>query len=77
MDGFDAARNILAIARERGGPETPILALSAATAAEERERCKNVGMLGFLTKPIKPEHFEKIEQVILRGKERESSFVVS
>lgn len=76
MDGFDAARAILAICKERG-TDIPIVALSAATAQEERERCKVAGMLGFLTKPIKPEHFEKIEQVVQKQRGRNNSFFMS
>lgn len=44
LDGFEAARGIMAICNERG-KFTPVVALSAATALEERERCKAAGMV--------------------------------
>lgn len=50
MDGFDAARAI----RSGGGPSasSPIVALTASATERERNRCREVGMDGFLTKPL-------------------------
>ena len=47
LGGFEAARAI----RERD-PEIPILALTADTAAEDVERCRDAGMDGHLAKPV-------------------------
>ncbi|TPV93463.1 MAG: response regulator [Myxococcales bacterium FL481] len=50
MDGFEATEAI----REAEGTQrhTPILALTASVLAEDRERAAQVGMDGFLAKPI-------------------------
>jgi CheY-like chemotaxis protein/anti-sigma regulatory factor (Ser/Thr protein kinase) len=47
MDGFDATRAM----RERGDP-TPVVALTAASLPEERQRCYASGMADVLLKPI-------------------------
>ena len=48
MDGFEAAESIKAL-----GPEAPpILALSASALEDERRRCFESGMNGFISKPI-------------------------
>lgn len=50
MDGFEATAEIRR--REAGGDRLPIVALSAAATAEERARCREVGMDGFVSKPL-------------------------
>lgn len=50
MNGAEVAEEIRR--RESGPKRTPIWALTAAASIEERQRCKAVGMDGFLTKPI-------------------------
>jgi len=47
LGGFEAAGRI----RERD-PEIPILALTADTAAEDVERCREAGMDGHIAKPV-------------------------
>lgn len=50
IDGFEAARQI----RSGGGASAgaPVVALTAAALSEDRQRCKDHGMDGFLAKPL-------------------------
>jgi len=58
MDGFEAARRIIALV-----PGLPIVAQTAHALPEELSKCLEVGMVGHLTKPI--DH-EKLVATILR-----------
>ncbi len=59
MDGFEAAR----IIRERGFEKIPIIAMTAASMKGDREKCLDVGMNDYVSKPIKR---EVVYQVIRR-----------
>jgi signal transduction histidine kinase/CheY-like chemotaxis protein len=50
MDGFEATRLILAA---HGHSAPPIIALTASVLEEDRQRCIDAGMLGFLPKPLR------------------------
>ncbi len=50
MDGYEAARHILAL-----HPQQAIIGLTAHALEPERQRCLDAGMVGHLTKPIDPE----------------------
>ena len=52
MDGLEAARAIRAIEAEEQLPRTPIAALTANAAAEDRVACLAAGMDGFVVKPL-------------------------
>ncbi len=52
MDGFDATIAIRRYEQEQQIPPTPIIALTANTTNDHRERCFTVGMDDFLTKPL-------------------------
>jgi len=52
MDGLETTRLIRRREKE-AGKHTPVLALTANAMNEDRERCIEAGMDGFLTKPIK------------------------
>jgi PAS domain S-box-containing protein len=52
MDGMEAARQIR---RGQPGPSVPIIALTADSLLQDRERCLAAGMNGFIAKPFDPE----------------------
>jgi signal transduction histidine kinase/CheY-like chemotaxis protein len=52
MDGFEATRRIRADEQAHGRRRVPIVALTADALATDRERCLNVGMDDFMTKPV-------------------------
>jgi response regulator RpfG family c-di-GMP phosphodiesterase len=68
MGGYEAT----AIIREREGQtgrHTPILAMTANAMSDDRERCLQVGMDGYISKPVRVEElFNTIEQVLSGGK---------
>lgn len=52
MDGHEASLKIRALETERGGPATPIVALTAATEEADKNKCRQSGMTAFLPKPV-------------------------
>ena len=63
MDGITATEKI----RELSFPknQVPILALTANAMMEDKERCINAGMNGFISKPIKLERLvEELDNVL-------------
>ncbi len=52
LDGYEATRRIRASERRESRAPVPILALTAHSLDEERQRCYACGMNDFLTKPI-------------------------
>jgi len=55
IDGVDLARNFLA-----ANPNLNIIAQTAYVSVGQEERCKNVGIKAFLSKPIKKAHLVEL-----------------
>lgn len=56
MDGYAAARAIIAT---HGKAAPPIIALTASVLEEDRQRCLDSGMVGFLPKPLRIAELEE------------------
>jgi two-component system, sensor histidine kinase and response regulator len=67
MDGFEATAAIRA--REKvTGSHVPIVAMTAHARKGDRERCLDVGMDGYISKPLQPsELFEAVESFVRRA----------
>jgi CheY-like chemotaxis protein len=72
LDGFQAVRAIRERESSEGG-RLPVIALTARSRTEDRERCLSAGMDDFLTKPVRlPELLSAMERVV-RGNRRTGS----
>ena len=66
MDGFEASRRLIQMMRVKGIKETPIIPLTANCDAESADRCKKIGMKGFITKPLTKERILRdINKIII------------
>jgi len=55
MDGYEASRQIRASAGGAHHAQTPIIAMTANAMKGDKERCLDVGMSDYISKPIDPE----------------------
>ncbi|MPN24900.1 Sensor histidine kinase RcsC [bioreactor metagenome] len=55
MPGIDGVAASQAIRAQPGGSELPIIALTANTFSEDRQRCLDAGMDDHISKPVDPE----------------------
>ena len=68
MDGLEAARIIRSMNNGKG--KTPIMAMTAAASKIEIERCFNVGMNEYISKPFQPlALLEKMAGLVKNGNE--------
>ncbi len=58
MDGFEATKKIREIEKETGAEPTFIIALTANATQEDKDKCLEIGMDDFVSKPIKREIIE-------------------
>jgi CheY-like chemotaxis protein len=59
VDGYEAARQIREAEREATEP-VPIIAVTAHTGEEDRQRCLAAGMDDFIAKPIRTDHLDEV-----------------
>jgi len=67
MSGIAAARAIRALEATEGASPTPIYALSANVAQEDREACTAAGMNGFLVKPLERDRLFQVLAAISKS----------
>jgi CheY-like chemotaxis protein len=60
MDGYEATEKIRKSTDSSFDPQIPIIALTAHALQSDKERCFQVGMNDFLTKPIDPERLYEV-----------------
>ena len=60
MDGFAATQQIRRLEAATGQPRHPVIALTAAAFADDRERCLAAGMDDFLAKPLAVNELEQV-----------------
>ena len=60
MNGYESTRAIRELEKTEGRPRTPILALTAAAMVEDRQRCLDAGMDGYISKPFDTHQFIEI-----------------
>ena len=65
MDGLEATQLILAT---HGAAAPPMIALTASVLEEDRQRCLQAGMIGFLAKPLRLDELaEALERYIVKS----------
>ncbi|MEQ9365913.1 MAG: ATP-binding protein [Leptospirales bacterium] len=67
MDGLTATRRIREWERETGRPKTPIIALTAYAASEDRDKTVLAGCDDHVSKPIRKEHLLRIVRQYMRS----------
>jgi CheY-like chemotaxis protein len=67
LDGYGATEEIRR--REGAADHTPIIAMTAHAMPENRIRCLNCGMSGFMTKPLSLAEFERVVLGAIDNKE--------
>jgi CheY-like chemotaxis protein/HPt (histidine-containing phosphotransfer) domain-containing protein len=72
MDGFASSRQIIAT---HGKAAPPIIALTASVLEEDRQRCFDAGMVGFLPKPLRMDELsDSLRQYARHEEAPDSSF---
>jgi signal transduction histidine kinase/CheY-like chemotaxis protein len=71
MNGYETARRLRTISRHCA--QVPIVALTANTAPEDRNRCLNAGMNDMLGKPVRPVELNEILARVVRPSARPAS----
>ena len=67
IGGFEAVQLIRAKEKATTGKHLPIIALTAHAMVEDRERCLNAGMDGYVSKPISAQELFASMEIALRS----------
>ncbi len=59
MDGYEAAKTIRELEKDKGMQRTPIVALTARSERGEDQKCYDAGMDGYIKKPIRKPALQK------------------
>ncbi|MEJ5186384.1 MAG: response regulator [Candidatus Geothermincolales bacterium] len=70
MDGFEVIRQLKAI---RETSSIPVVMLTAKSNPEDREKCQELGAVGYITKPFRLEELRGLVQRILQELTPETS----
>jgi len=62
MDGFETAKKIRAM-----GLDVPVIAVTASATREDLELCKQIGMNGFLSKPIDINELDSVIEKVIKA----------
>ncbi|MEF7613991.1 ATP-binding protein [Aquincola sp. MAHUQ-54] len=68
LDGLEATRRIRDAERRAGWPRLPVVALTANSAQEDRQRCAAAGMDAFLSKPFTEEELKAVMAAVSGGR---------
>ena len=68
LDGVEATRRIREAERQGGLQRVPVVALTANSALEDRERCAEAGMDAFLSKPFTEEELKAVMAAVIGGR---------
>ena len=68
LDGLEATRRIREAERQAGLPRLPVVALTANSALEDRQRCADAGMDAFLSKPFTEEELKAVMASVTGGR---------
>jgi signal transduction histidine kinase/ABC-type amino acid transport substrate-binding protein len=66
MDGFQATRRLRAGADGVRNPRVPVIAMTASAMSEDRDRCREAGMEGFVGKPVSESELLRAVAELLR-----------
>ena len=65
MDGFEATRQIRTL--EAGEQRVVIIAITGNDTEQEKQKCLNAGMDGFLSKPLRPQKLQELLENFLNS----------
>jgi len=78
MDGYQATKKIRAGAAGQHNKNLPIIAMTANAMQGDKEKCLNIGMNDYLSKPIEPEYLlAKLKKWLIESRPEDSEILPS